>query len=201
MAYFTDYASFYPTSSAHEEFNGYQFLDQTSATEEANYQGPYSTFTDLWNTFERPGPTVGSPTTLPATVSIVVTFSPTGVLTPGPPESLAPAISYPDQTDGYGQPPYSSYYWPEVGQQTQSYDSGSLSHDFSSTSMAVPEPFTAVPTPSSGKRLFSLKLRALEYLPIANSPVRLLGGKPERALYRHVLYGKCWGSFIIIQFR
>ena len=161
MAYFDDHASFYSTSSTREEFNTYQFLNQTTATEEANYQfegHSYGTLTDLWNKFEQPEPTVGSPTALPATAGDgkhCYNLFADWCLTLGSPELLALATSYPDQTDGYGQPPYSSYYWPEVCQQAQSYDSGSLSHGFSSASMAVPEPFAANPTPSSGKR-FSL---------------------------------------------
>jgi hypothetical protein len=60
MDYFNDHASFYPTSSAREEFNDYQLPGQTSATEETNYL-------DSWNASEQPGPTVGSLTGPPAT--------------------------------------------------------------------------------------------------------------------------------------
>ena len=134
--------------------------------------------------------TVGLPTGLPATVGhgkYCCNLSIDWCLTLGSPESLIPTASYMNQTGGYRQPEYSGYYWPEVGQQAQSYDSGSLSMDFSSASTAAPESFTAVPAPSSGERLFSLKLRALEYLPITKSPARLPGesqsGLPTSTFY------------------
>ena len=192
MDYFNDYASFYPTSSAREEFNAYQFPNQTSATEGVNYNVPYSTFTNCWGMPEQPGPTVGSSTSLPATDSYgrhCCDSSADWCLTLESPEPLAPSTSYTNQTDSYGQPSYSGNYWPELDQQAQSYHSGSLSQDYSFDGTAVSEPI-ADPTPDNCKRLSSLKLRVLEYLPIANSPAQLLGRKPERVLYQHVPHGK-----------
>jgi hypothetical protein len=201
MNYPNDYAGFYPASSAREEFNEYQFLGQASATEDANTQWMCNTFADSWGTYEQPGPTARSSTTLPATTGYgkhCCNLFADWCLTLESLESLAPATSYTNQADGYGQP---SYYLPEVGQQAQTYNSGALSQGFSSARMVAPEPFTAVPTLSSGKSLFSPQLRALEYLPITDSPVRLLGGNPERTLYQHVQYSKYWNSFILIQSR
>jgi hypothetical protein len=198
MNYFNGYAGFYPPSSAREEFNEYQFLGQASAAEDANAQWMYNAFADSWGTYEQPGPTAGSSTTLPATTGYgkhCCNLFADGCLTLESLESLVPATSYANQADGYGQP---SYYWPEVGQQAQTYNSGALSQGFSSASIAAPEPFAAVPTLNSGKGLFPLQLRAPEYLPIADSPVRLLGGNPERTLYKHVQYSKCWNSFILM---
>jgi len=167
MAYFNDYANYYPISSAREELNTYQLLDQTPATEETNYnEGPYNTSTDYWTMPEQLGSMVGLSTSLPAT-------------------------SYVNQTDGYGQPLYSSHHWPEVGQQAPSYHSVPLSQCFSSAGTAAPEPFAMAPTFDSGKSVFSPKLRVLEYLPITDSPAQPLGGERERALHQHVLYGKC----------
>jgi len=96
-----------------------------------------------------------------------------------------------NQTDGYNQSSYSSNHWPDTGLQAQDYHSGSSSQEISSAVTALTEPFTTVPTTSNGKRLFSPKLRTLEYLPITNSPPRLLGGNTERTIYRHVLSRKC----------
>ena len=193
MAYFNNYTSFYPTPSAREEFSAHQFLDQTSAAEGVNYEGSQVTFPDCWNTFQQPEPTVGSSAALPATVghgehyyNLFVDWR----LTLGSPESLAPATSYMNQTGSYDQLSYSSHYWPEVGQQAQTYHPGFSSQNFSPAIMAAPEPSAVVPTPNSGESLLSLKLRTLEYLPITNSPARLLGGKPERTLYQRVLYGR-----------
>ena len=107
MAYFNDHASFYPTSSAREEFNMYQSLGQMSVTEEAKN---------------------------------LTALSPT---------------SYVIQPDEYGQQPYPSHYWPEVGQQTQLYHSGFSSQNFSFNNTVVSEPSAVVPTPSSGKCIFS----------------------------------------------
>ena len=151
MAYFNDYASLYPTSSVRED----QFLDRTSATEEASYQGQYSTFTDGWHTFELPRLTVSSPTSLPATAGHGKNYCNLSVdwcLMLESLEVLAPTTT---NIDDYDQPSYSDHYWPGVGRQAQSYYPGSLSQDFSSASPAALEPFTASPTPSSGKCLFS----------------------------------------------
>ena len=69
MAYSTnsDNASFYSTSSASGEFDVYPFASQTSPTEEPNRR--YSALTDQWNMVERPGPMVGSPTSIRAVPS------------------------------------------------------------------------------------------------------------------------------------
>jgi len=194
MAYFNDYANYYPISSAREELNTYQLLDQTPATEEANYnEGPYNTSSDYWTMPEQLGSIVGLSTSLPATAGYgehCYNLFADWCLTLGSPESLAPATSYVNQTDGYGQPLYSSHHWPEVGQQAPSYYSVPLSQDFSSAGTAAPEPFTVVPTFDSGKSVLSPKLRVLEYLPITDSPAQPLGGERERALHQHVLYGK-----------
>jgi hypothetical protein len=221
MAHFNDYASIYPTSSAREEpnacrfldstlpteetdyqfddtsiregFKAYNFLDQTSAAEEASNSGLQNTLTDRWGMFEQSRPAVSLQTTPRATANhgkhhcnLFVDWC----LMPGSPESLAPATSYMHQVDGFGQPPYSRNYRPGVDQQAQSYHSGPPSRGFFSASTAAPEPFTTVPTPGNGKSLFSLEPRALGYLPATNSPARLLGGKPGRALDRRVPYGK-----------
>jgi hypothetical protein len=155
MNYFNAYAGFYPASSAREEFNEYQFLGQASATEEANFQRTYNAFANSWETYEQPGPTAGSSTTLPATAGYgkhCCNLFADPCLTLESLESLAPATSYTNQADGYGQP---SYYWPEVGQQAQTYNSSALDQGLPSASTAAPEPFAAVPTLSSGKSLFS----------------------------------------------
>jgi len=67
MDYFNDYANLYPTSSTHEEFNAYQFLDQVLATEGDNCNVPYSTFADPWGMPEQP--MAGSSTNILATDS------------------------------------------------------------------------------------------------------------------------------------
>ena len=198
MDYFNDYASLYPTSSAREEPNTSQFPDQTSAAGWADNQ-PYNTFTDLWNMPEQSGSVVGEPTkNLLATTSYGEhrrnNFT-DWCLTLESPDSLAPATSYANQVDGYGQPSYSNNYWPEVG---QSYHSGPPNQEFSFGNTVVSEPSTVTPALGSGKSLFSPELRALEYSPIANSPFQLLGGKPERTIHKHVPPGKRWSSFILV---
>ena len=67
MAYYNNPCS-YPTSSASGELEFYSLLSQMLATEEANSQA-HDTFADQWNTIGRPGPMVGSPTSLRATAS------------------------------------------------------------------------------------------------------------------------------------
>jgi len=199
MDYFNDYASFYPTSSAREEPNTFQPSDQTSATGWTDNQ-PYNTFTDLWGMPEQSGSVVGEPTNLLATTSYGehrCNLFADWCLTLESPESLAPATSYVNQADGYSQPSYSSNYWPEVGQEAQSYYSGSLGQEFFFENTAASEPSIVIPAPGSGKSLSSSKLRTLEYLPITNSPVQLLGGKPERSIHKHVPHGKRWSSFIL----
>jgi len=198
MDYFGDYASLYPTSSAREEPKTYQPPDQTLATGGADNQ-PYNyTFTDLWNMPEQSGSVVDESTNLLATTShgkYCCNLFADRYLMPGSPESLAPATSYVNQADGYGQPSYSNNYWPEFDQMAQSYHSGSLNQEFSFDNTVVSEPSTVIPAPSSGKSLFFPKL---EFLLIANSPVQLLGGKPERTIHEHVQNGKRWNSFIIV---
>ena len=69
MAYFNpNNVNFYPASSAPGEIEGYPFLDQTSATEEANFQ-PYHPFADPWSMAGQPTRLVGEPTTLRAEAS------------------------------------------------------------------------------------------------------------------------------------
>ena len=116
MNYFNDYASFYPISSARDEFDAYQFPDQTSATEGVNYNAPYSTFTDPRGIPEQPRTIVGSSTSLPATDSYGTHYcnlSADWCLMLESPGSLAPSTSYTNQTDGYGQSSYTGNYWPE----------------------------------------------------------------------------------------
>ena len=63
MAYFNpNNADFYPTFPVPGEIEGYPFLNQTSATEEANFQA-YHSFADPWSTA---GQLVGEPTSLRA---------------------------------------------------------------------------------------------------------------------------------------
>jgi hypothetical protein len=211
-----DYESLYPTSSTREESNAYQFLDKTLATEDVDYQfddtsiregfkaynfldqtsatedasnlGLHNTLSDRWGMFEQPGPAVSLPKAGHGKhyCNLFVDWC----IMPGSPDSLAPATSYMHQIDGFGQPSYSRNHRPGVLQQPQSYHSGPPSHGFSFAGAMVPEPFTVVPTPGNGKSLFSLEPRALGYLPATDSPARPLGGKPERALYRHVPYCK-----------
>ena len=155
MAYFNGYSSLYPTSSFREEFNTYQFLDQTSATEEASYEGQYGTFTDGRCAFELPEFTVGSSTSLPATAGHGKNHCNLSVDWCLMLESLEPLAPTTTNIDGYNQPSYSDDYWPEVGRQAPSHYSGSSSQDLSSAGTAVLEPSAAVPTLSSGKCLFS----------------------------------------------
>ena len=179
MSYFNDYASFYPISSARDEFDAYQFPDQTSATEGDNYGAPYSSFTDPWGMLEQPGSMVGSSTSLPATDSHgthCCNLSADWCLTLESPELLAPTTSYTNQTGSYGQPSYSGDYWPEIGQQAQPYHSGSLSQDYSFDSTVVPEPSIVDPTPDSCKGLSSLKLRVLETYRLPTVPFNNWGG-------------------------
>ena len=201
MDYFNDFASFYPISSAREESDAYQFPNQTSATEGVNYNAPYSTFTDPWGIPEQSGSMVGSSMSLPATDSYgthCCNLSADWCLTLESPEPLAPSTSHTNQMDGYGQPSYTGSYWPEVGQQTQPYHSGSLSQDYSFGSAMPPEPSIVDPTPGSCKSLSSLILPVLEYLPTANSHAQQLGGKSEWTLYWHVPHGKHWSPFILM---
>jgi len=193
MDYFNDYANFYPVSSTREEFDVYQFQDQMTATEETSYQEQQNTFPDCWNALEQPVTTVGLPTTLPAAAGYgehCCNLFIDRCLTHEPPESLLPTSSWTNQPGGYSQPSSSSYHWPEVGQDAQYYYPGSLSQDYSLPSAVVSKPPAMEQTFNGGKDLFSLKLRVLKYSPIINRP-QLLGGKPKRAIYQHVLYGKC----------
>ena len=197
MDYFNDYASLYPTSSAREESNTYQSLDQTSATGGADNQLYNYAFTDLWDMPEQSGSVVDESTNLLDTTSYGkhrYSLLADRYLMPGSPESLAPATSYANQADGYGQPSYLSNYWPEVDQVAQSYHSGPLNQEFFDNTV-VSEPSTVIPAPSSGKSLFFPKI---EFLLIANSPVQLLGGKSERTIHKHVPHGKHWSSFILV---
>jgi len=173
MDHFNDYASFYPISSARDEFDAYQFPDRTSATEGDNYDVPYSSFTDLWGMPEHPESMAGSSTSLPATDSHGThcrNLSADWCLTLESPEPLAPSTSYTNQTDDHGQPSYSGDYWPEVGQQAQPHRTGSRSQHYSFDGTVVPEPSVMDPTPDSCKSLSFLRLRVLEYLLTANSP-------------------------------
>ena len=196
---FNDYASLYPTSSAREEPNTYQPLDQRSATGGGADNQRYNyTFADLWNMPEQSGSVVDESTNLLATTSYgkhCCNLFADRCLMPGSPESLAPATSYVNQADGYVQPSYSNKYWPEVDQVAQSYHSGSLNQEFSFDHTVVSEPPTVIPVPSSGKSLFFPKL---EFLLITNSPVQLLGGKSERTLHQHVPHGRRWSLFILV---
>jgi len=198
MDYFNDYASLYPTSSAREEPNTYQSLDQTSATGVADDQLYKYTLTDLWNMPEQSGSVVDESTNLLDTTSYgkyCCNLFADRYLISGSPESLAPATSYVNQADGYGQPSYLSNYWPEVDQVAQSYYPSSLNQEFSFNNVVLSEPSTVVPAPSSGKSLFFPKP---EFLLISNSSIQLLGGKPERALHQRVPHGECWSSFILV---
>ena len=200
MDCFNDYPSFYPISSAREEFDVYPFPDQTTVTEETSHQEQYSqeqysTFPGCWEALEQPAPTVGLPTTLPAAAGHgkhFYNFFIDWCLTPESPESLLPVNSWTaNQPDGYSQPSSSSYRWPELGQEAQSYYPGSLTQEYSFPSAMAFEPPTVDQTLDSGKGLFSLKLRVLEHLPIINRPAQLLGGKPKRTICQHVLYCTC----------
>jgi len=191
MDYFGDYASLYPTSSAREESNTCQPPDQTLATGGADDQLYNYTFTDLRNMPEQSGSVVDELTNLLAATSCgkhCYNLFADRYFTPGSPESLAPAASYVNQADGYGQPSYSNSYWPDVDQVAQSYHFDSLNQEFSFNNTVVSEPPTVIPAPSSGKSFFFLKL---ESLLITNSPIQLLGGKPGRSLHQHVPHGKC----------
>ena len=69
MAYFNpNNADFYSTSSALGELEGYPFLNQASATEEANVQA-YHPFADPWSMTGQPRRLVGEPTSLRAEAS------------------------------------------------------------------------------------------------------------------------------------
>ena len=179
MDFFNDYASFHPISSAREEFDVYPFPDQTTATEEASHQEQFSTFPDCWEALEQPAPTVDLPATLPAAAGHGKHFCNLFIdwcLTPESPESLLPTNSWAtNQQDGYSQPSSSSYRWPEVGQEAQSYYPGSLSQEYSFPSTMAFEPLTVDQTISSGRGLFSLKLRVLECLPIITDPLNYWG--------------------------
>ena len=160
MAHFNnDYNNagfYYPTSytPALENFDAYPLLHQTSATEEVNFP-VHHTLDDQWGMTRRPEPMVGSPTSLRTTTNYsnphynFVDRCPTREL----PESVA--ISYATQAGGYGQPSYSGHYWPELGQQTQSYPSGFSSWDRPFTSTTALEASTMGPVSSSSKYLFS----------------------------------------------
>ena len=179
MDWFPDYASFYPISSAREEFDVYSFPDQTTATEEASHQGQFSTFPDGWDVLEQPAPTVDLPTTPPAAAGHskhCCNFFIDWCLRLESPELLLPTNSWTtNQPDGYNQPSSSSYHWPEVGQEAQSYYSGSLSQEYSFPRAMAFEPPTVDQTPNSGKGIFSLKLRVLEHLPIITDPLNYWG--------------------------
>ena len=91
-----------------------------------------------------------SPTSLPATASFGERHSGRFIdwyLIRGPPESVTPATSYTNRTDGH---------WPSYDRavnyrQTQSYQSGNWNPDASFASTAASEGSTAVYTPSSGE--------------------------------------------------
>ena len=157
MAYFNnDYNNadfYYPAlpAPAPEEFDAYQFPRQEPTAEEVNFPA-HPTLDDQWNMARRPGSMVGEPTNYGNHQhNPPVDWC----LTREPPESVAPATSYATQAGGYGQPSYSGQYWPEVGQQTQSYPSGFLGRDVPFTSMEALEASTTRPAPSSGEYLFS----------------------------------------------
>ena len=69
MAYFNpNNADFYPNSSVPGGFEGYPFLNQTLAIEEASFQ-PYQPFADPWSMTGQPTRLVDGPTTLRAEAS------------------------------------------------------------------------------------------------------------------------------------
>ena len=186
MAYFNDYASSYPTSSAREESNAAcQFLDQTLTTEGAKYEGSYITFTDPWSTFEQPGPTVGSPRALPDMTGYSEYYCNIFVdwcLTLKSPDSLDPATQYTTNTNGYDQPAYSDHYWSTVGQQAQFHHSGSLSQDVSFTPTVTSETPTAVHVPSSSKNLLYFQISGNRVLTDYQQSCSTTGGKTRAGL-------------------
>jgi len=155
MAYFNnDYNNadvYYPAlpAPAPEEFDAYHLPRQEPAAEEINFPA-HPTLDDQWGMARRPGSTVGEPTNYG---NYQHNHRADWRLTCEPPESVAPATSYATQAGGYGQPSYSGQYWPEVGQQTQSYPSGSLYREVDFTSMATLEAPTMGPTPGNGEYL------------------------------------------------
>jgi len=157
MAYFNnDYNNadfYYPAlpAPAPEEFDAYQFPRQEPAAEEVNFPA-HPTLDDHWGMTRRPGSMVGEPTNYG---NHQHNYPADWRLTREPPESVAPATSYATQAGGYCQPSYSGQYWPEIGQQTQSYPSGSLHRNVDFTSMVNLEASTMGPAPSNGEYLLS----------------------------------------------
>ena len=157
MAYYnnTNNANLYPNFSTSDELDGYPFLGQMSANEEAYTQT--HTFPGGWTVGGQPDNVVSSPTSLRAEAGFGKysrDLPDDWCLTRESPE-LASSATQVAQTHGYGQPSFPGQYWSMTGPYTQPYCPGIMSRDNSFSGMAGSGASTVVPTPSGGKHLFS----------------------------------------------
>ena len=154
MAYYnSNNSNFYSAPSASGEFDGYSFLNQMSAIEEANSLATYDPFADPWTTFMQPEPVVDSTASFQASASYGKrhpTSSSTGALCLSL-EPVASIASYETLTGGYGQLPYPGYHWPADDQWYQDYHSDFSSRDGPFVRTAASETSTVTPAPSNCK--------------------------------------------------
>ena len=159
MAHFNNAnnASIYSTSSTSGEPHENPHLNRTLATDtwgevSQTYVGP----SDRWRMARRPGPMVGSPTSLRAAAGFSECHSNRSIgwcLTHRPAESVDSVTTYTTRTDGDAWP---SYDWSADYEWAQSHRSSFLSRDRPLASTAVSETSTAMPAPGSGEYISPL---------------------------------------------
>ena len=158
MAYInSDISNFYSAPSASGEFDGYPFLNQMSAIEEANSLATYDPFADPWTMLGQPEPVVDSTTSLQASAGYGKRHSnifPDWRLTREFPEPV-PSATYGTWAGGYGHPSHFGHDWSTAGEWPQYNHSGFSSQGGSFTDLVAPETPTLISTPGSSKNISS----------------------------------------------
>ena len=162
MDCFNDYdsagfwSSYSPSSSWPAEVDPYEFLVQFSANKAAN--GTADTFTDHWNMYDQPGPTVDLQEATINHGKHYCNFFVNWCFTVESPEPLASATSWVAQPGGDGQPSYSGQYWPTADHHADPHGSWFPSMDDPFASTMGSGASTVAPGPSSGENLLTLEL-------------------------------------------
>lgn len=160
MAYFNAYNdNLYSTWTASDEFNAYPFLNQMSATEEANTT--LSPFADGWNMGGEPGHMADYSRGLgvgPSLGKSSHSLLETGRLTREFSDPMASVAPYEAQTHDNGGLSSPWYYWPVADQYYQSHHPGIVNQDNYFTGVAASEASTVVSAPNSGRIFPSMKL-------------------------------------------